>query len=176
MKFISIKSVFAMSLTLGSVSAFADWEPVARCENGAVRIDVDNGERRNLRLVIDGPQMLGRVNNSVPLGLGFGDETKVIWGRSGELRQTSPTTTGFFELPGVFYPGDFQKFIGNLTGGYQVEQRSNDQIALQMFYSRGGERCDGYRDGEWVCRGTLTKHLTFVFTHEYVFNGCENVR
>lgn len=70
-----MKHILLLTVLLFSkVSLAAWWVPVLQCDNGAARIEVDLGERRNVQLVVEdenirryltGRVLYGRLNNGL---------------------------------------------------------------------------------------------------------------
>lgn len=63
-----MKQLIALGLLVGSMASIEmvsaeSWEKILTCEGGAVHIDVNRDERRNLQLVFSGYDMLNRMCN-----------------------------------------------------------------------------------------------------------------
>ena len=154
-----------------SVGAHAEtWHKILSCENGAVSIDVNTADRRNLQLVVHGDALLGRLYQARMISLSYGQREWLVRGYHAELRQVSPTETEPQPLGGVFYPWDFKKMIEQdwNGGAYEIEARGSD-LAFKLLHFTSGQSCANVFEGE--CVGGVF-HKTFYFDREYVFHGC----
>lgn len=165
-----------MAIVSGTAAGFAhaeSWESVLTCENGAVTVDVNRDERRNLQIVFRGEDMLLRLKNANMIHPNFGDREFVMRGTHAELHQVTATETEPSFLGGVFYPWDFRKmYIDMGQNAADSVERSGTSLSLKKFGIASGYSCDGYYDGDLTCHGSSLFHKTYMYQGEYVFHGC----
>jgi hypothetical protein len=139
------------------------WRRFFAYENGAVHLDVNDGDRTNLQLVITG-EILHSLYHAKMIYLEYDQKEFLLRGYHSELRQKTPTATYPEMLRGVFYPWDFDKlFSENTMGGngtvYEIERINADLVLKKGYRQSGSSRSHG------------PYHQTYYFDREYVLHG-----
>lgn len=164
-------ALIALTLITGAAQA-ESWQKIMTCEGGAVTIDVNGDERRQLQIVFRGVDMLRRMRDAGIISPNFGDTESLLRGvHFGGFRQVTATETQPEWLGGVFYPWDLRKIYidRGSAGANEVEVRGST-ILVKKYGINQGTSCPDWNDME--CRGGVY-HKTYVFSGEVALSGCQ---
>lgn len=166
----------AFLLLAAGTARAENWQKIVSCENGAVAVEVNTDERRNLQLVVRGDDLLGRLYRAGMIGLQYGQQEYLLRGDHSELRQTSDTETSPVSLGGVFNSRDFRKMIWQDWNGnaIEVERRGSDLFFKRLSYTQGTS-CNNpteYGCGDPDGSPIGPHHRTYHFQKEYILRGC----
>lgn len=112
--FVASLSIFVASADAASWAA-PSWQKILTCDNGAVVVDVNTNERRQLQAVIHDVNILRYLYSAGAINLSYGAQEAIIQGWTGN---------------GVFDPGSFSDFKarpGYPYDGYSIDVRREGQ-------------------------------------------------
>jgi hypothetical protein len=124
--------VLAMSLPVAA-SADVNWETVLVCDNGAAFLQVDSGERRKVRFVVQEPAIITYF-----LGTGAFRNAGTNFGNGRQFIATS------WVQQGIFAAHDFHGVSGNYNYGDSFTvMRENSGMKILLRHFNSWTACDG---------------------------------
>lgn len=152
---ILIYSLFSFS----SSASYADvnWEHLLNCNNGEAIVEVDTGERRNIRLKINNSEAVEYV-----LGRGMGELIAGRLDRSGNFDATGRVLHGVFNLGQFTYVNFPACYSGTCTPYFFEAYRQNENLVFALrdeserfcdpYYENCSDRSSSVQVRNWIFR------------------------
>lgn len=162
MKKFMILALAALNLSV-TASAYAQWETVLDCDNGAAILQVNADERRNFQFVVKEPSIITYF-----LGTGAFRNAGTNFGNGREL------VIGGWAQRGVFSPYDFDRADGGYNYGDSfLLERQNYGMKLMLRNINNWSTCDGdVSPSTGMCNGNTRSGVNIQEYANWYFQDC----